>query len=128
LFVKGVRPNAFFRGSRAEGDKGCDNPCKAIIERLKDSVEAFSQGSGRIESKDVLVLVRQYLDTTKEIGANDKSNTISMSHRPARSAISTGRCRSSHRGPERRILGRRALCGLKSIEYKPDRYRYTFGV
>ena len=35
--------------------------------------------------KDVmmLVLVTQYLDTMKEIGANDKSNTIFISHSPA---------------------------------------------
>ena len=31
----------------------------------------------------MLVLVTQYLDTMKEIGANDKSNTILMSHSPA---------------------------------------------
>jgi hypothetical protein len=31
----------------------------------------------------MLVLVTQYLDTMKEIGANDKSNTIFVSHSPA---------------------------------------------
>ena len=31
----------------------------------------------------MLVLVTQYLDTMKEIGANDKSNTILLSHSPA---------------------------------------------
>ena len=31
----------------------------------------------------MLVLVTQYSDTTKEIGANDKGNTISMSHSPS---------------------------------------------
>ena len=31
----------------------------------------------------MLVLVTQYLDTMKEIGAQDKSNTIFVSHSPA---------------------------------------------
>jgi len=31
----------------------------------------------------MLVLVTQYLDTIKEIGAQDKSNTLFMSHSPA---------------------------------------------
>jgi len=30
----------------------------------------------------MLVLVTQYLDTTKEIGAQDKTNTVFMSHSP----------------------------------------------
>jgi hypothetical protein len=30
----------------------------------------------------MLVLVTQYLDTMKEIGTNDRSNTILMSHSP----------------------------------------------
>jgi hypothetical protein len=30
----------------------------------------------------MLVLVTQYLDTMKEIGSNDRSNTILMSHSP----------------------------------------------
>ncbi|HWO29089.1 MAG TPA: hypothetical protein VNO32_09845, partial [Candidatus Acidoferrum sp.] len=56
-----------------------------IIEGLKDSVEAFSKAVEGSTPKDVmmLVLVTQYLDTLKEIGANDKSNTILMSHSPA---------------------------------------------
>jgi hypothetical protein len=50
---------------------------------LKDSVEAFSKAVERSTPKDVMVLVTQYLDTMKEIGANEKSNTILMSHSPA---------------------------------------------
>jgi hypothetical protein len=51
---------------------------------LQDSVEAFSNAAEGSTPKDVmmLVLVTQYLDTMKEIGANDKSNTILTSHSP----------------------------------------------
>ena len=31
----------------------------------------------------MLVLVTQYLDTIKEIGASDKTNTLFMSHSPS---------------------------------------------
>jgi regulator of protease activity HflC (stomatin/prohibitin superfamily) len=71
--------------SKALQGQGIANQRKAIIEGLKDSVEAFSKAVEGSTPKDVmmLVLVTQYLDTMKEIGANDKSNTILMSHSPA---------------------------------------------
>ena len=71
--------------SKALQGQGIANQRKAIIEGLKDSVEAFSKAVEGSTPRDVmmLVLVTQYLDTMKEIGANDKSNTILMSHSPA---------------------------------------------
>ena len=71
--------------SKALQGQGIANQRKAIIEGLKDSVEAFSKAVEGSTPHDVmmLVLVTQYLDTMKEIGANDKSNIIFMSHSPA---------------------------------------------
>jgi regulator of protease activity HflC (stomatin/prohibitin superfamily) len=71
--------------SKALQGQGIANQRKAIINGLKDSVESFAQAVEGSTPKDVmmLVLVTQYLDTMKEIGANDKSNTILMSHSPA---------------------------------------------
>ena len=71
--------------SKALQGQGIANQRKAIIEGLKDSVEAFSKAVVGSTPHDVmmLVLVTQYLDTMKEIGANDKSNTIFVSHSPA---------------------------------------------
>jgi regulator of protease activity HflC (stomatin/prohibitin superfamily) len=71
--------------SKALQGQGIANQRKAIIEGLKESVEAFSKAVEGSTPKDVmmLVLVTQYLDTMKEIGSNDKSNTILMSHSPA---------------------------------------------
>src|SRR6202046_3514998 len=70
--------------SKALQGQGIANQRKAIIEGLKQSVEAFSAAVEGTTPKDVmmLVLVTQYLDTMKEIGSNDKSNTILMSHSP----------------------------------------------
>jgi regulator of protease activity HflC (stomatin/prohibitin superfamily) len=70
--------------SKALQGQGIANQRKAIIEGLKDSVEAFSKAVEGSTPKDVMMLVpvTQYLDTMKEIGANDRSNTILMSHSP----------------------------------------------
>jgi len=70
--------------SKALQGQGIANQRKAIINGLKDSVEAFSQAVEGSSPKDVmmLVLVTQYLDTIKEIGAQDKTNTLFMSHSP----------------------------------------------
>ncbi|HKS76376.1 MAG TPA: SPFH domain-containing protein [Terriglobales bacterium] len=70
--------------SKALQGQGIANQRKAIIEGLKQSVEAFSAAVEGTTPKDVmmLVLVTQYLDTMKEIGAQDKSNTVFVSHSP----------------------------------------------
>src|SRR5579883_3600232 len=71
--------------SKALQGQGIANQRKAIIEGLKESVEAFSKAVAGSTPHDVmmLVLITQYLDTMKEIGAQDKSNTILMSHSPS---------------------------------------------
>jgi regulator of protease activity HflC (stomatin/prohibitin superfamily) len=71
--------------SKALQGQGIANQRKAIIEGLKQSVEAFAQAVEGATPKDVmmLVLVTQYLDTLKDIGGSDKSNTIFVSHSPA---------------------------------------------
>ena len=67
--------------SKALQGQGIANQRKAIIEGLKLSVEAFAAGVEGTSAKDVmmLVLITQYLDTLKEIGAQGKSNTIFVS-------------------------------------------------
>ena len=71
--------------SKALQGQGIANQRKAIVEGLKESVAAFSAAVEGTTPKDVmmLVLVTQYLDTMKEIGSQDKSNTIFVSHSPA---------------------------------------------
>ena len=71
--------------SKARQGQGIANQRKAIVEGLKQSVEAFAAAVEGTTARDVmmLVLVTQYLDTLKEIGTNDKTNTLFMSHSPA---------------------------------------------
>ena len=70
--------------SKALQGKGIANQRKAIIDGLRESVEAFKQSIEGASAKDVmaLVLMTQYFDTLKEIGAQDKSNTIFMPNSP----------------------------------------------
>lgn len=56
----------------------------AIVDGLRDSVLAFSQNVPGTTAKDVLdmVLVTQYFDTMKEIGASSKSSSVFIPHGP----------------------------------------------
>ena len=57
---------------------------KAIVEGLKESIDEFQQTIAGTSAKDVmnLVLVTQYYDALKEIGANNKSNTLLLPSTP----------------------------------------------
>jgi regulator of protease activity HflC (stomatin/prohibitin superfamily) len=87
--------------SKALQGQGIANQRKAIIDGLKESVENFSSSVNGTNAQDVmnLVLMTQYFDTLKEIGASGKSNTILIPHSPGgmgdiseqmRNAIITG--------------------------------------
>ncbi len=63
---------------------GVANQRKAIIDGLCQSLDQFQQkipGTGASEVMN-LVLLTQYFDTLKEIGANNKSTTILLPHSP----------------------------------------------
>jgi len=57
---------------------------RAIVDGLRDSVLAFSEVVGGTTPKDVmdLLLINQYFDTLKEIGAHSKTTTIFIPHSP----------------------------------------------
>ncbi|CAD6225199.1 unnamed protein product [Miscanthus lutarioriparius] len=59
---------------------------QAIVNGLRDSVLAFSENVPGTTAKDimdmVLVLVTQYFDTMKEIGASSKSSSVFIPHGP----------------------------------------------
>ena len=70
--------------SKALQGQGIANQRKAIISGLRESVETFKQSVEGATAQDVmaLVLMTQYFDTLKEIGAQTRSNTILMPHSP----------------------------------------------
>jgi len=64
--------------------QGIANQRKAIIDGLRESVETFKAGVEGASARDVmmLVLLTQYFDTLKEVGASAHSNTIMIPHTP----------------------------------------------
>lgn len=57
---------------------------QAIVDGLRDSVVAFSTNVPGTTTKDVLdmILVTQYFDTMKDIGASSKSSSVFIPHGP----------------------------------------------
>jgi regulator of protease activity HflC (stomatin/prohibitin superfamily) len=64
--------------------QGVANQRKAIIDGLKQSIQEFQQDISGVSAGDVmgLVMMTQYYDTLKEIGAHSKTNTILLPHSP----------------------------------------------
>lgn len=82
LIVK--RAEAEAESKKLQGE-GTANQRKAIVEGLRQSVDDFQKSVSGVSAADImnLVLVTQYFDTLKEIGANNKSSTILLPHSPA---------------------------------------------
>lgn len=57
---------------------------QAIVDGLRDSVLAFSENVPGTTAKDIMdmVLVTQYFDTMREIGASSKSSSVFIPHGP----------------------------------------------
>lgn len=77
---------------RAEGEAeskylsgvGVARQRQAIVDGLRESVLAFSHNVAGASAKDVMdmVLLTQYFDTMKEIGATSRSNAVFIPHGP----------------------------------------------
>jgi len=70
--------------SKALQGKGIADQRREIINGLRESVDEFSQSVPGATAHDVmgLILMTQYFDTLKEIGAANHSNTILLPHSP----------------------------------------------
>jgi regulator of protease activity HflC (stomatin/prohibitin superfamily) len=81
MAVKNAEAEA--QSKKLQGE-GIANQRKAIIDGLRESVETFTQAVPGSRPEDVMMLVvmTQYLDTMKEIGASSRSNTILIPHTP----------------------------------------------
>jgi regulator of protease activity HflC (stomatin/prohibitin superfamily) len=70
--------------SKALQGKGIADQRRAIVEGLRESVDEFQRSVPGTSAQDVmnLVLMTQYFDTLKEIGAMARTNTILIPHSP----------------------------------------------
>ena len=94
LVVKKAEAEA--ESKKLQGE-GIANQRKAIISGLQTSLELFQKGIEGATAKDAmeLVLLTQYFDTLKEIGAQGKSNTIFIPHSPGGVSEITAQIRDS---------------------------------
>lgn len=70
--------------SKALAGKGIADQRRAIVDGLRESVDEFQKSIPGASPQDVmnLVLMTQYFDTLKDIGATSATNTILMPHSP----------------------------------------------
>lgn len=70
--------------SKALQGKGIADQRRAIVDGLRESVDAFQKSVAGATAQDVmnLVLMTQYFDTLKEIGASSRTNTLVIPHSP----------------------------------------------
>ena len=70
--------------SKALQGHGIANQRRAIIEGLQTSIEGLQKVVGGVSAAETmqLVLITQYFDTLKSIGASNKTNTLFLSHSP----------------------------------------------
>ncbi len=83
--------------SKALQGKGIADQRRAIVEGLRDSVDEFRKSVPGTTATDVmnLVLMTQYFDMLKEIGASSRSNAILIPHSPANVATLTEQLRTA---------------------------------
>ena len=83
--------------SKALQGKGIADQRKAIVDGLRESVDEFQRSVPGATAQDVmnLVLMTQYFDTLKEIGAASETNTILIPHSPGSLADLSEQMRSA---------------------------------
>jgi regulator of protease activity HflC (stomatin/prohibitin superfamily) len=100
--------------SKALQGKGIADQRQAIVAGLRDSVDEFQRSVPGTTAKDVmnLVLMTQYFDMLKEIGASSHSNAIMIPHSPGNLATLTEQIRNAMMESE--------LTVKESTSVKPD--------
>ena len=106
--------------SKALQGRGIADQRQAIVAGLRDSVDEFRRSVPGTTAKDVmnLVLMTQYFDTLKEIGASSRSNTILIPHSPGSLASLSEQIRNAMIEANQTVEGARpeALAGVGNGE------------
>jgi regulator of protease activity HflC (stomatin/prohibitin superfamily) len=83
--------------SKALQGKGIADQRQAIVAGLRDSVDEFQRSVPGTTAKDVmnLVLMTQYFDMLKEIGASSRSNAVLIPHSPGNLSVLSEQIRNA---------------------------------
>jgi regulator of protease activity HflC (stomatin/prohibitin superfamily) len=104
--------------SKALQGRGIADQRQAIVAGLRDSVDEFRKSVAGRTAKDVmnLVLMTQYFDMLKEIGASSRSNAILIPHSPGSLASLTEQMRNAMIEADQTVRGTETLRGVELRE------------
>jgi regulator of protease activity HflC (stomatin/prohibitin superfamily) len=102
--------------SKALQGRGIADQRQAIVAGLRDSVDEFQKSVPGTTAKDVmnLVLMTQYFDMLKEIGASSHTNAILIPHSPGNLATLTEQMRNAMMEADQTV---------RASDFKPDHLR-----
>ena len=108
--------------SKALQGRGIADQRQAIVAGLRDSVDEFQRSVPGTTAKDVmnLVLMTQYFDTLKEIGASSRSNTILIPHSPGSLASLSEQIRNAMIEANQTADASRTVPETSDNDYKND--------
>ncbi len=104
--------------SKALQGRGIADQRQAIVAGLRDSVDEFRKSVPGTTAKDVmnLVLMTQYFDMLKEIGASSRSNAILIPHSPGSLASLTEQMRNAMIEADQTVQGTEMSRGVELKE------------
>ena len=104
--------------SKALQGRGIADQRQAIVAGLRDSVDEFRKSVPGTTAKDVmnLVLMTQYFDMLKEIGASSRSNAILIPHSPGSLASLTEQMRNAMIEADQTVQGTETSRGVELKE------------
>ncbi len=104
--------------SKALQGRGIADQRQAIVAGLRDSVDEFRKSVPGTTAKDVmnLVLMTQYFDMLKEIGASSRSNAILIPHSPGSLASLTEQMRNAMIEADQTVRGAEMPRGVELKE------------
>jgi hypothetical protein len=107
--------------SKALQGRGIADQRQAIVAGLRDSVDEFRKSVPGTTAKDVmnLVLMTQYFDMLKEIGASSRTNAILIPHSPGNLTTLTEQMRNAMMEADQTVRA------SDSMRWRPPRWRRT---
>lgn len=109
--------------SKALQGRGIADQRQAIVAGLRDSVDEFRKSVPGTTAKDVmnLVLMTQYFDMLKEIGASSRTNAILIPHSPGNLTTLTEQMRNAMMEADQTVRASNALPATASMTLDDSR-------
>jgi regulator of protease activity HflC (stomatin/prohibitin superfamily) len=112
--------------SKALQGRGIADQRQAIVAGLRDSVDEFRKSVPGTTAKDVmnLVLMTQYFDMLKEIGASSRTNAILIPHSPGNLTTLTEQMRNAMMEADQTVRASNAVPATASTAVDESRVMY----